>query len=117
MRRVLWSFGMGVVGFWFPWSVSYLPGSSVWDIVAGTLWGASIGFGFGTIFEQKRPQEALIGYWAVTVALVGSFFGLLLPHHYSQLIAWSIGFLVGALFGVSFGVMHLSRLRRKSLGA
>ena len=43
----------------------------------GLVWGASVGFGFGWIFDQKQPSEWAVVVWAVTWALIGTFFGLI----------------------------------------
>jgi hypothetical protein len=114
MKRAFWTLGMGIVGFWLPWSVSYLPGSSISDIAVGTLWGASIGLGFGTIFEQKQLRKRIIFYWAATMALVGTFFGLLILNQFSSFVAGGAGALTGTLLGTLFGIMHLSLFRRRS---
>lgn len=118
MRRVLWTFGVGLSGLFIS-GVGGVRGG-----VLGLIWGASIGYGFGTIFDQKSPTKWLVMYWATTLALVGPFFGLLvgagmLPYgSVAQLmVAGGIGALVGMLFGLLVGTMQLKRLRRKCRGS
>jgi hypothetical protein len=72
MRRVLWTVGVGLGGF-----LIFGKGGGFRASVFGLVWGASIGYGFGTIFDQKSPTKRLVIYWATTLALVGPFFGLL----------------------------------------
>jgi hypothetical protein len=115
MRRVLWTLGIGLGGFFIGGKGGGVRGS-----VLGLIWGASVGYGFGTIFDQKSPTKRLVIYWATTLALVGPFFGLLVgagmqPYaSVAQLsVAGGIGALVGMLFGLLVGTMQLKRLRRR----
>jgi len=95
--------------------------SDAWWTIVGVIWAASIGVGFGAIFDQKHPTKRLIPYWAATLALVGIFFGLLIgagvqPNDSLAQEAKhaAIGALLGALLGLLFGTMQLRRLRRGS---
>lgn len=101
--------------------------ADIWWTVLIVLWFASIGYGFGSIFGQKRPTRRVIIYWAATMALVAPFWALPiaaairpdlpnLPFGRQATVA-TIGALVGALFGLLFGNIHLRRLRRSSLAS
>jgi hypothetical protein len=102
------------------------PADAWWTALIA-LWFASIGYGLGSIFGQKRPTKRLIIYWAATLALVAPFWALpvgaaILPDlpnlpFRQQATAGAIGALIGALFGVLAGTIHLRRLRRTSPGS
>jgi hypothetical protein len=118
-RRILWTVGVGLGGFFLGGK-----GGGLWGTILSPIWGASIGYGFGAIFDQKHPTKRLVIYWAATLALVGSFFGLLIgagvqpyPSTVQLTVAGTIGALVGALFGLLFGTMQLRRLRRRWPGS
>jgi len=111
MRRVYWTLGAGLAGFILGAKAVDTPADNGWAVL-GVLWGASIGLGFGTIFDQKFPRKRIIIYWATTLALVGPFFGLLAnaaahpdSSAHQQTIAAgmsaAIGMLVGALIGIA----------------
>jgi len=53
-------------------------GGGIEGIWLGSLWGAGIGYGFGSIFDQNSPTKRIVVYWSVTLALVALFFGLLI---------------------------------------
>jgi hypothetical protein len=123
MRRAFWTVGMGTAGLLLGLKGQDTP-SDVWWTVLGTIWGASIGYGFGSIFDQRRATKRVVIYWAGTLALVGLFFGLVIGagvQPYASLaqriVAGAIGGLVGTLFGVLFGTMQLRRLRRRSIAS
>jgi hypothetical protein len=112
-RRILWTIGVGVVGFFIGGKGGGLTGSGL-----GLLCGGSIGFGFGSIFDQRLATKWLLAYWGVTLALIGPFFGLIIgaKPDYSlsdQAVSGGIGAAVGMLIGLTFGAIHLWRLRRK----
>ena len=120
MKRVFWTVGMGVGGLLLGLKGQDTPGDAWWTALI-VIWAASTGYGFGAIFDQKHPTKRLVIYWAATLALVGSFFGLLIGagvQPYASIaqrtVHGAIGALVGALFGLLFGTVQLKRLRRKS---
>jgi peptidoglycan/LPS O-acetylase OafA/YrhL len=120
MKRILWTVGMGIGGL-----LLGLKGQDtaedIWWTVLIVLWAASIGFGFGAIFDQKHPTKRLVIYWVGTLALVGCFFGLVLGagiQPYATItercLHGSIGAFAGALLGFLFGTTQLKRLRRSA---
>jgi len=116
MKRVFWAVGVGLAGCF----VGGNAGGGVGAVV-GLIWGASIGFGFGTIFIQKGSSKGLVLWWAGTIALVGPFFSVLieaLPRPYISnlqlIVAAVVGVLVGALLGLVIGALQSKRLRRRS---
>jgi hypothetical protein len=116
-RRILWTAGVGFVGFFIGGSGGGVRGSAL-----GLLWGSSIGFGFGSIFGQEHHTKRVVLYWGVTLALTGIFFGLVIGAGFFpydsvvQLIAaGTIGAAAGMLLGSLIGIIQLKRLRRKSL--
>jgi hypothetical protein len=116
MKRVLWTVGVGLAGFF----IGGKAGGRV-GVVVGLIWGASIGFGFGTIFTQKGPAKGLVLWWAGTLALIGPLFGVLieaLPRPYISpvqlMVAGVVGAVAGALFGLALGALQLKRMRRRS---
>ncbi len=118
MRRVFWTVGMGIAGLLLGLKGQDTP-ADVWWTALGTIWGASIGYGLGTIFDEKRPTKRLVTYWAVTLALVGPFFGLLIDagvQPYASVtqrtIVGAISALAGTLSGLLVGTMQSRRLRR-----
>jgi hypothetical protein len=113
MRRIPWIIGVGLGGFFVGGKMNGFEGS-----VIGFVWGASIGFGFGSIFAQMHTTKRVVVYWGVTMALVGPFFGLIIGAAFlsydsvvHEIIAGGIGAAVGMLFGLLIGVIHLKRLR------
>src|SRR5260370_11023635 len=77
MRRVFWTLGLGIGGLFLGLKGQDTSGD-MWTTALGGIWGGSIGYGFGTIFDQKNPTKRIVIYWAATLALVGPFFGLLI---------------------------------------
>jgi hypothetical protein len=115
-RRILWSIGVGLVGFFIGGM-----GSGEMGGFLGVIWGAGIGFGFASIFELKHATKRVVVYWAATVALVGPFFGLIIgaavfPYDsvVQEIVAGGIGEAIGMLFGSLIGIVQLTRLRRRS---
>jgi membrane protein YqaA with SNARE-associated domain len=120
MKRVFWTVGMGTVGLLLGLKGQDTP-SDIWWTALGTIWGAGIGYGLGTIFDQARPTRHLVMYWAATLVLVGLFFGLLIGagvQPYASVaqrtVAGLVGALAGMLFGLFVGKVQLRRLNRKS---
>jgi hypothetical protein len=108
--------GVGLAGF-FIGGIGGGPKGSV----LGLLWGASIGCGFGSIFDQTHATNRIVVYWGATMALVGPFFGLIIGAAFfpydsvaQEIIAGGIGAAVGMLFGSLIGIVQLKRLRRRS---
>jgi hypothetical protein len=102
---------MAAIGFSFAWYAQDSP-IEAGALTLGTLWAASIGFGFGTIFQQRRPVAALILYWAATLGLVGLFFGPAVPAA-SFFVRETVAGVIGALCGALVGAIQLWSLRKK----
>jgi hypothetical protein len=109
MKRIIWTLSMAVAGLFLGWKGQ---GSRVDLLEVGTavIWSAAVGFGFGSIFGQQVGRRWLLIYWAVTLALVGAFFGPLLP------IPWflaqeAVAVVLGALVGISIGLLQLRMAR------
>jgi drug/metabolite transporter (DMT)-like permease len=120
MKRLLWTVGMGIVGLLLGLKGQDTP-ADIWWTALTVIWAASIGYGFGTIFDQKHPTKRLVIYWAGTLGLVGCFFGLLFGagvQPYATVaergLHGGIGAFAGALSGLLLGTMQLKRLRRKA---
>jgi len=120
MRRVFWTVGMGIAGLVLGLKGQDTP-ADIWWTALGTIWGASIGYGLGTVFDQKRPTKRLVVYWAATLALIGPFFGLLIGagvQPYASVaqrtVAGAIGALAGTVLGLLVGTIQLRRIRRRS---
>lgn len=115
-RRILWGIGVGLVGFFIGGMASGEMGGFL-----GVIWGAGIGFGFASIFDQKHPTKLVVVYWGTTIALVGPFFSLIFgggvfPYDDSivhQIAIGAVGAAVGAAFGTLIGIVQLKRLRRR----
>lgn len=115
-RRTIWTIGMGLGGLLIGGKAGHSLG-----ITLGLIWGASIGYGFGCIFDQEQTTKPVVALWAATVALVGIFFGLVVgaglrpdPSIAQRMIAGTIGAVSGAILGLLVGSMQLRRLRRGS---
>ena len=114
-RRILWSIGVGLVGFFIGGMASGEMGGFL-----GLIWGSGIGFGFGSIFDQTHATKRIVVYWGATMALVGPFFGLIIgaavfPYDSAvqEIVAGGIGAVLGMLFGSFIGIVQLKRLRRR----
>lgn len=115
MKRLIWTLAMAIVGFGLGWhgqGARYEPGS----VATATLWAACIGFGFGNIFDNRRPKNRLlILYWAFTLALAGTFFSPLVPlaqFTAQVVVAGAAGALLGVLIG--FAQLKLSGKRQSA---
>jgi hypothetical protein len=115
LKRIFWLFGVGLGGFFIGGVYGGPAGSAL-----GFIWGACIGYGFGSIFDTKQATKRLVVYWGLTTALIGIFFGLMFgvlvePSIANETVAGTIGAAVGALCGSLIGITQLWwRLRRKS---
>jgi hypothetical protein len=112
MRRAFWTVGVALAGFVIGGIGAGNPGSAI-----GALWGATAGFGFGSIFSQSTRTKAAIGYWAITLGIVGPFFGLVIgagvqPYASSlqEILHGTIGAVVGALLGAFIGFARFKRV-------
>jgi hypothetical protein len=115
-RRILWSIGVGLVGFF----IGGIGGGEMGGFL-GLIWGAAIGFGFGLIFDETHATKRVIAYWGATIALIGPFFSLIfgagtVPYSVVQLIATAaVGAAAGGLLGLLVGMVQLKhRLRRQT---
>ena len=113
-RRILWTAGVGFVGFFIGGKGGGATGSGI-----GLLWGGSIGYGFGSIFDQAHATKRTVVHWGLTLALVGTFFGLIFgaPESTSvakEAVAGAAGAAVGMLFGSVTGAIQLWFARRRS---
>ena len=115
-RRIVWMVGMALGGLLIGGKAGNLNG-----IVLGLIWGASIGYGFGAIFDREQTTKLVVVYWAATLALTGVFFGLLVgagmhpsPTNAQQMIAGVIGAVSGATLGLLIGSLRIRRFRRRS---
>ena len=116
MRRVFWTVGVGLGGF-----LIGVKGGGVQGSLLGLMWGGSIGYGFGSIFDRKLPPKLLVVFWAATLALVGIFFGLLLgaglhvdPSDAQTTMDGAVGAAVGAILGALVGTIQSRRFGRTS---
>jgi hypothetical protein len=112
-RRILWTAGVGLVGFFIGGMGGGILGADL-----GLAWGASVGFGFGWIFDQNQPSKWAVVVWAVTWALIGTFFGLIagaVPDYTlaKQVGAGISGATVAGLFGFVIGVLRERKFRRR----
>jgi hypothetical protein len=111
MRRVFWTAGMALIGLFLGWTGQGIN-LELGKVAIATIWAGGIGYGFGSIFDQRKPTAKLIVYWAITLALMGVFFGPLLPVA-SFVARQALGAVIGALVGVLVGSAHLKLTRRK----
>jgi hypothetical protein len=98
MRRILWTAGLALIGFWGGWYAQGYP-LNVAILAIFTLWGACIGFGLGSIFSERRSTRRVM-YWAATFGLIGPAPAFALP-----LTSVAARLLVGALGGIVLGTL------------
>ena len=111
MRRLFWTVGLAIFGFYFGWN-GQGGDLDLRQVAIATVWAGCVGYGFGSIFERRAPGRRLIFYWAATLALIGLFFGPLLPIA-SFIVRQALGGVIGALVGVLAGTVQLTLARRK----
>ena len=111
MRRLLWTFGMGLAGLWFGWYGQGYP-LDFGLLATFATWDACIGLGFGSIFDQRCPSTRVIIYWVITAALMGSALFPLMPLRFVAVqVAVAAG--GGAFFGLFVGSLHFRLARRR----
>jgi len=108
MKRLIWTISVAYAGI-------FLAGRSAplhWEwIMWGGLFGAAIGFGFGSIFSTKNTRWAIL-YWALTFMTIGSIGGLEEPIDALRLIRLAAyGAAIGTIVGL---VIHLSQRSRST---
>jgi hypothetical protein len=111
MKRLFWTAGVALVGFWFGWFGQGYPFNFV-VLATFTIWGGCIGYGLGSIFDQRTPTRRLIVYWAITLGLLGSLLFPILPFHF-VLAQVGVAAAIGALVGTLVGAIQLKLARRK----
>jgi hypothetical protein len=115
MKRIIWTLAMAIAGFALGWHGKATPADSE-SVIIATVWGACIGFGFGSIFSKHRPKNPLlVFYWALTLALIGAFFSPLVPlaHFVAQV---AVAAIVGALLGFVLGCLQVRFANSKQAG-
>ena len=112
MRRIFWTLGMTLIGLFLAFKGQDVT-VNVSEIVIGGTWAGCIGFGFGSIFGKRAfHKNVLIAYWCVTMALVGAFFGPVVPS--SSLATQMLsGATAGAILGAILALLHWRQLNRK----
>ena len=111
MRRIFWTLGMTMIGLFLALNGQDVT-VSVREVATAGIWAGCIGYGFGSIFDQRAFGRRLTFYWAATLGLIGLFFGPLLPIA-SFIVGQILGSVIGALAGVLIGTVQLKLARRK----
>ena len=65
-RQVLWAVFVALAGFFIGGEAGGVQG-----IIIGAAWGGAIGYGIGSIFEQKQATKWVLIYWVATLGLFG----------------------------------------------
>lgn len=112
-KRFLWSIGVGFAGF----IMGEFSGGDKGALI-GLLWGISVGYGFGSIFDGKSPIKRVVYYWIPTLAIAAIPFGLVIgaafqPSVVRDTVDGLVGALMGALLGLFIGRIQLTHSRRK----
>lgn len=114
-KRGLWTIGVGFAGLVMGEFNGGDKGAAL-----GLLWGISVGYGFGSIFDGKSPARRIVYYWIATLAIAGIPFGLVIGAGFEPYASMNhdvahslIGALAGALLGFFVGSVQLMRSRRK----
>jgi hypothetical protein len=113
MKRMLWTLGMSLVGFYFGWDAQGYHPLNLWLLAVPIIWAGAIGYGIGSIFTENRPVRR-IAYWVATFGLVGTLFAPAIPFAASA-ARFGLGALAGAFAGAVFGALQASLGRRKRL--
>ena len=77
-RRILWTVGVGLGAFFFGGK------GGVWGTVLSSIWGASIGYGIGSIFDLEHPTKRVVGLLGGHLGAGGPF---LWPPHWCWAVA------------------------------
>jgi tetrahydromethanopterin S-methyltransferase subunit C len=121
MKRLYWTVGLALVGFYLGWYGQPYPGAGspfgdLEAILVPVLGFGAVGFGLGTIFTRPRPGWGLVIAWMTTLALVSTFFGIgmIFPVK-SFSTAEVLGGALGAVVGAVIGTLHRHRIRKREL--
>lgn len=114
MKRIFWSLGEGLGGFY----IGRMGGGPTGGAL-GFVWGGCIGYGFGSIVSTQQATKRVVLCWGLTSALIGTFFGLIIgappdPTLAKKTVVGIFGMAVGALVGSLIDIVHLWSLRRKA---
>lgn len=112
MKRALWTIFLALGGFWFAW-IGQGKRSDLVFLPILTAWGGCVGFGLGSIFDQRVASKHLVLYWSLTTALAVLIFFPLMPFRF-LLVQLVVAFGVGALAGLFIGIAHLRLSARKA---
>lgn len=112
MKRILWTFLLALAGFWFAW-IGQGKRSDLVLLPIFTVWGACVGFGLGSIFDQRIGSKHLVLYWSLTSGLAVLILFPLMPFR-SVLVQLAAAFAIGGLTGVFVGTAHLRLSTQKS---
>jgi hypothetical protein len=111
LRRVLWTVGVGLVGFGLGWFGQQGHPLDLALLATVSVWGICVGYGFGVIFDQDAPSRRLVIYWAITLALGALLFSGFVPFRSFQ-AKLATAAAVGAFLGALAGALHLWQIRR-----
>lgn len=114
MKRIFWTVGVALVGLWFGWFGQGYPFNFAM-LAVFAIWGACIGFGFGSVFDKGTSGTRYIICWAVTLAFVGALLFPLVPLRFT---AGQVGVAaaLGAMAGLLVGSLHVKLAQRESKG-
>jgi hypothetical protein len=114
-KRLLWTVFLALAGFWFGWLGQGKPSDLVLLPIL-TIWGGCVGYGMGSIFDQRTPTKRLVVYWSLTTGLATSVLFPLIPLRFPP-IQLGVAFVIGAFVGLFCGTVHLRLARRRSRNA
>ena len=107
MRRTIWTIGMIVGGLLIGLKGTHTVTEMSCSAAVAVIWAGSIGFGFGTIFDQNNPTETLVTYGQLLWAYLQPYSSIV-----GETVHGVIGFLIGALLGFSIGTARVRMFRR-----